>query len=230
MTENDLGFRLLSLFRYWNIIEYLFPYKYLIDSNWDDVLRDFIPKFMQAQTFLTYRICLLELITTIGDSHAFLAGINPETQKKENGKMLNDYRGTNVAPVCLDYIEDKMVVFEYLNPDFAMRSGLKKGDIVTHIDNQKVEDLLQEHLLFTPGSNLATQASRLSRNLLRTNNKFLMLQIVSNGVSKTIKLECFTTKKMPILPKRMDPKDYFKMLTPQIAYIYPGLLKGNYLP
>lgn len=30
-------YRLLDLFRYWNIIEYFYPYKYLIHQNWDDV-------------------------------------------------------------------------------------------------------------------------------------------------------------------------------------------------
>jgi len=31
--------RLLALFRYWNIVQYFFPYKYLTEKNWDEVLK-----------------------------------------------------------------------------------------------------------------------------------------------------------------------------------------------
>ena len=42
--------RLLSLFRYWNIIEYFFPYKYQIDGSWDSALNDLLPKFLEAKS------------------------------------------------------------------------------------------------------------------------------------------------------------------------------------
>lgn len=34
----DRNHRIASLFRYWNIIEYFFPYKYMTDKKWDSVL------------------------------------------------------------------------------------------------------------------------------------------------------------------------------------------------
>ena len=37
---------LLELFRYWNYVEYFFPYKYETDQNWNDVLTEMIPKFL----------------------------------------------------------------------------------------------------------------------------------------------------------------------------------------
>ena len=39
-------YRLLALFRYWNIINYFYPYKYLMDQNWDSTLVEFIPKMV----------------------------------------------------------------------------------------------------------------------------------------------------------------------------------------
>ena len=35
----DDGFRLLSLYRYWNMIHYYFPYKHLMDENWNQKLK-----------------------------------------------------------------------------------------------------------------------------------------------------------------------------------------------
>ena len=48
----DKNLRLLALYRYWNIIQYFYPYKYLTDQNWDEVLREYIPKFINAKTAL----------------------------------------------------------------------------------------------------------------------------------------------------------------------------------
>lgn len=33
MTKPDTAYRLLALFRYWNIIHFFFPYKYAINSS-----------------------------------------------------------------------------------------------------------------------------------------------------------------------------------------------------
>lgn len=38
----DYGYRLLAVFRFWNMVEYFFPTKYLIDKNWNDVLKEYI--------------------------------------------------------------------------------------------------------------------------------------------------------------------------------------------
>ena len=46
--DPDTGYRLLSLYRYWNVIQYFSPYKNLLEENWNDVLTEFLPKFIKA--------------------------------------------------------------------------------------------------------------------------------------------------------------------------------------
>lgn len=65
------AFRLLSLYRYWNIINYFYPYKYVIGQNWNNVLTEMIPQFQHAKDTIAYNIAMLELTTKINDSHAF---------------------------------------------------------------------------------------------------------------------------------------------------------------
>lgn len=48
--------RLQFLFRYWNTIQYFFPYKDLIGRDWNDVLKEFIPKFAEAKDSIEYHI------------------------------------------------------------------------------------------------------------------------------------------------------------------------------
>ncbi|MBK8829187.1 MAG: hypothetical protein IPO26_21655 [Saprospiraceae bacterium] len=54
-------FRLLTLYRYWNIIQYYFPYKNLIEEDWKNVLEEFIPKFIAAK-MKEYTLVTLEII------------------------------------------------------------------------------------------------------------------------------------------------------------------------
>ena len=39
----DAGYQLLALYRFWNIIEYWFPYRDQLDGDWDRVLAEFVP-------------------------------------------------------------------------------------------------------------------------------------------------------------------------------------------
>ena len=45
MVFPNAEYRLLALFRYWNVINYFFPYKHLIGDSWNTVLTRYIPKF-----------------------------------------------------------------------------------------------------------------------------------------------------------------------------------------
>lgn len=129
MSYPDTGYRLLSLYRYWNIIEYYFPYKYLIGEDWDNVLEEFISKFIEASDELEYQLVVLELITRINDSHAVI----------ENSKVLDNYWGINYAPVKVEFIEDKLVVTDYSNIELGEQSGLKIGDIITKVNSRTVK-------------------------------------------------------------------------------------------
>lgn len=51
----DTQYRLLFLTRFWNIINYFAPYKYLT-GNWDDVLKKFIPAIINSNDTLAYYI------------------------------------------------------------------------------------------------------------------------------------------------------------------------------
>jgi hypothetical protein len=41
LTFPDAGYQLLGLYRFWNIIEYWFPYRDQLDQEWDRVLAEF---------------------------------------------------------------------------------------------------------------------------------------------------------------------------------------------
>jgi len=56
----ELPYRLLALFRYWNIVNYFFPYRELCDQKWSTVLADMLPEFVGAENQEEYIFCLPE--------------------------------------------------------------------------------------------------------------------------------------------------------------------------
>ena len=121
-------YRLLGLFRFWNVIEYFFPYKHLIDKPWKTVLTDFIPRFQENKTQLDYEMTVAEMTARIQDSHGFVSGF----------KMLNQSLGTHAPPLRVRGIGDKLVVAGVLDETSA--NGIKVGDVIRAVDGQDTKE------------------------------------------------------------------------------------------
>src|SRR5262245_23577019 len=78
LTFPDAGYQMLGLYRFWNIIEYWFPYRDQLDQNWDAVLAEFIPRIALAKDKTAYQLEVLALIARVTDTHANLFSAPPE--------------------------------------------------------------------------------------------------------------------------------------------------------
>jgi hypothetical protein len=101
MTCPDEGFRLLALYRYWGMVQYFFPYKYLTDKNWNGVLKEYLPSFIDAEDELQYEQVAARLIAEVCDSHAGL---------EDGFDKIHISKGRWRAPVRIGLIENKWVV------------------------------------------------------------------------------------------------------------------------
>ena len=219
MKYPDVEFRILCLYRYWNIIEYFFPYKYAIGKDWDEVLYEFIPKFVNAENERDYKVVVLELLASINDTHA--------TIWPQDSALLS-YFGTNYAPLRISFINKQPVIIGYLNDFLGSRTNLKKGDIIRNINGEPVSSIVNRRLPITSGSNLPAKLNKIGRNLLRTNDSTLTLSYQSDGLIDTIKVDCFP-------PDRLDmniskDKRAYKFLTKDIGYIYLGNIESDEIP
>lgn len=156
-VATDFGFRLLALFRYWNMVEYWFPYRDVIGTPWPHVLVDFIPVFAAAESFQEYNTALARLIVTINDTHAILqTSMNP----------LPPY-GECLVPVALRFVENRATVAGYRHATKGPASGLQVGDVVVAVDGMPVERLVEEWRPYYPASNEPTRLGRMSMFVLR---------------------------------------------------------------
>lgn len=212
-------YRLLCLFRYWNIIQYYFPYKNLITESWHDILKEFIPKFLLNSNELEYKKTILELISRIQDTHASL--------KEYSSFALENSRGANYAPIEITFVENKAVVTEFFNKLLGHETGLKIGDVIDKVNNRPVKEIIGINLPFTPASNYPTKLRGISWNLLRTDDSILKITYLRDGVKKNVIIKCFSKNK--IFSGYIGPTRSFKLINSQIAYIYPELFTNDSL-
>ena len=213
----DAGFRLLSLYKYWNIIQYYFPYKNLIKEDWKEVLPEFIPKFADAKNETDYTLAALEIIARIHDTHANIWGSN---------KVLDKYFGARHVPVKLTFAENKAVVSSYINDQLGKESGLQTGDIITEINGKPVDPIVKELLKISPASNYPTQLRDIAKKLLRSNSETMNIKISRNGKTESLTVKTFEPKELNI---KKEQKDFFKMLDNQTGYFYMGSADGKKL-
>lgn len=130
MVYPSTPFRLLTLFRYWNIINYFYPSKYLIGENWDTTLKEMIPLFYNAKDTISYHLAILELVTKINDSHSYFS--TPYTFR---------HWGNKFTPFMVRIIDNKAVVTRILSDSLAKIDDIKIGDAILQID----ENLLHRY-------------------------------------------------------------------------------------
>ncbi|MDX1349611.1 MAG: hypothetical protein R3279_05155, partial [Putridiphycobacter sp.] len=118
--DNDLNweskeYRLLCLFRYWNFVEYFFPYKYQTDTDWDSVLMESIPEFLEAKTETEYHLAILSLVASVDDSHASFIT-----------KQTFNYFGNKFVPFNTSIINGKAIVTELLDEALCEENDIRK--------------------------------------------------------------------------------------------------------
>lgn len=202
----DAGFQLLTVFRFWNMIEYWFPYRDLIDENWDAVLRDSLLRVGLAQDRAAYRREVAALVARADDGHAnagYGLGIPPE--------------GDCLAPAHLRYIEGQFIV-KSLWAD--TQTDLRIGDVVIAIDGQPVKAIVDGARPYYGSSNENARLSRIARVLTRGACGDAKITVtrdtrVDLGVKR---LPVDWTKLGP--DGRNDrPGETFQWLTPKIGYL-----------
>ena len=209
----DSVLRLLALYRYWNMVHYFFPYKYLTDKNWNEVLKEYIPKFILAQTALEYQLTLLQLISEINDTHAlFLSGAG----------QIDSLRGIMYAPFRVRFIENKLVVTDYFKHELKDSAGLEIGDFITHVNGKKIEYVIDSIKSYYPASNDAARLRYVANELVRSSNNSIHIFYNSSDTIKQKELKLYKWTDLD-LSKRSNKLSFQRIMIDQdssfIGYI-----------
>jgi carboxyl-terminal processing protease len=176
----DEAHRLLALFRYWNIINYFYPHKKINAPHWNDVLGDFIPRFITAANADDYRRTFLMLTAQIKDSHSFYR------QQEWN----NAHDRMN-APFTTYYIDGKYFIGDSRYDLLMKQQDLKVGDEIVNVNSKPVKERVNELMPFTTGTNQLSVYRNIAGILFKTDtNRTMPVTIKRQGalIEKTIRL------------------------------------------
>ena len=216
LTLPDDGFRLLTLFRYWNAIQYFYPYRYLIDGDWKDVPAEFIPRLLSVEDETSYKLLVLELISRINDTHAVIG----------NDEALQRYFGRNYAPYKITFIENKAVVTDYLNPSLLPEDALEMGDVIVEVNGEKIEYIIERLSPYIPASNYDAKLKKIASLILRSNNRGIHVTVKRDGKTHSKNLSCHSPSAYSdyISSKK---RSAWRFLTRDIGYIYMASLENR---
>lgn len=212
MSYPDQGFRLLALYKFWNIVNYFYPYKDLIDTNWDDILTEYIPVFLNAKNELEYELAILQLLGEVSDSH---------TNIWAGGDKVEAWKGTYYPPVHIRFVEGQFVVSDYYNQNLENNGGvLKVGDVITRINGEDISQYVQSIKKYYPASNGQSQFRDISEDILRSQESKMQLSFKRDGVLKDTILDLYplnNINKYRLYRRHARPS--YKLLENNIGYV-----------
>jgi len=132
----NLALRLLAVFRYWNVIQYWYPYKGLIKNNWDKNLDIFLIRIGGASDENSYLREICRMIRSVQDTHAVVRSAGVE---KIKGKWQMPLHVVMIG---------KEAIIDDVDLQSVKNTALKVGDIVKKINGIPVADLIKNKSVF----------------------------------------------------------------------------------
>jgi hypothetical protein len=207
----DAGYQLLGLYRFWNVIQYWFPYRDVIGEDWTGVLREFVPRVTLARSRRDYERQLLALIARVHDTHANLwssLAVRPPV-------------GDCEIPARIRFIEGRPVVT-------AAGGSLDVGDVVTALDGIAVSKLIAEWSPYYAASNEPTRLRDIGRFMTRGACGDATVAVTRAAGEVVVK----SARVKPVArPATNDlPGDTFRKLSPDVAYLKLSSVKVADVP
>lgn len=214
MQSADAGFRLLTLFRFWNMVEYFSPYKDLTEPNWHEVLKISVPEMILSRDDKSYGLSILKMLSRVKDAHTGL-GSRP--------RGLETYYGTYRLPVQIRMVEGKAVVTKLLDGDHDV-NVLQVGDVLVSKEHKKIEEIRDSVWAYISTPNLAVSNRELAGRLMLSNSDMVHIQLIRDGHLKEVNVYA-----VPINKWKLPQEDTiaYKMLDNNILYIKHNLLTSK---
>ena len=201
----DSGYQLLTLFRWWNAMEWWSPNRYLF-PDWRHILRTYMRSMATAKSKQEFTLTIMKLIGEAHDTHANLW----------SSLSVRPPAGECSVAVALRFVGDRAVVWSVSDK----ASTLERGDVVERIDGRAVDVLVKEWSPFYADSNEAARKRDIASQM-------------TNGPCGAVKLGIRRAGAMVEVPSlRVKPNDgsrglhshdlpgdTFHLLSKDIAYL-----------
>ena len=206
----DAAHQLLALMRYWNVVNYWYPYRDVIGGAWEKVLRGNIAAFATAGTRVEYEKALAALVASTNDSHGAAFSIG----------AVRPPDGQCQIPAQIRFLDRRPFVFRTFDADGPeLRLGL--GDEIVSVNSIPVSDIVEQWSPYYPASNEAARLRDIARNLTRGPCSAVRLGVRRGNAVANLELQ-----RHPLDPelsaqirKQDFPGETFRLLVPELAYL-----------
>ena len=199
-------YRLLALFRFWNVIHYFFPYKHLTGTDWNQVLTKYIPLFEGNKNAPDYRLTAGKMVAEIHDSHGFFQA--PRLQNPPQFFM---------PPTVEAYAENQTYIRGVLDPS----SGFKPGDVVLEVDGVPISKILEKFTERVAASTHQSMMRQVHGYGIFRGEKDSKAQFKVKGIDGKIRA-INSIRNVSPTDTRYDQFDFSKRKTPSIAILPSG--------
>jgi C-terminal processing protease CtpA/Prc len=211
VQQVDAGYRLLALFRFWNIVEYWSPYRDVIGEDWSRVLREYVPKLVAATDEGAYQMEMLALIARLNDGHAQLQG---GADRRPPGRAAQ-------IPVQMRWVENRPTVTGWAQAEAGPASGLQIGDAILSVDGHAVDELMREWAPYYSASNEPYRLAKLATAIVRGPAAPCRLGVLREGRELELTVERLPLERLdePAALGHVLPGRAFRLLAPGVAYL-----------
>lgn len=210
-------YRILALFRYWNIVKYYYPY---LDNSerWNQVLSKYIPLFIAANTEKEYKEAILKLVAEIQDSHAVVA----------NTSKILHYGGSRVLLPKFIFVGDTLVVHNNRGISSDKSDELLAGDIILTINHVSVESIRKTLSPYISSSNSSSKLSRIANIISTTDSNQVHLTYIRDGKEHKVSLSTYNIDSLFKQISYNKPDTCLKIFNDSIAYLNTANVKKRY--
>jgi len=205
----DAGFQLLSLYRFWNIIEYWSPYRDVMGVDWNNILTQFIPRVALAGSAEAYQRELLAFIANAHDGHANLwtsLAVRPPVGKCQ-------------LPVEVRFAEN-LPVISGLSAAAPNDLALKIGDVITELDGAPLGKLIENWRPYYATSNDAALMRDIGHYMTRGDCGEAIIGIHRENRDFKVTVKRVTASINDYNPGKHDlPGPAFRLVSKEVAYL-----------
>ena len=203
----DAGYRLLALYRYWNMVNYFFPYKQLADTDWNTILKKHIPSILSVDDKKSYWQAVRQLIAQCDDTHGAVWSSKPATSSEY-------YR----PPFKVRFLKnDTLVVSGYWDASKIDSSGPLIGDVITHIDGKPVSYWVDSLAPHYAASNHRAKLRQLALWVCASLKPTVSFTFLSDGVQKEATISLYNIQEMAL--SFATDSICYKVLDDSIGYV-----------
>ncbi|PWB22733.1 S41 family peptidase [Flavobacterium sp. HTF] len=225
LDYTNKGNRILMLSAYWNVIEYFFPYKYIMDQPWDLSLQQILPEIADAKNEDDFYLVMRKLSTKLNDSHVEFkiygsfakTGINKNYYFPATGKI----------------IDEKLIVTEILGDSLAEADNIKIGTVITKINDKTIKEILTEKKDAICASNEAAYLDKAVIRILTSESENVKVEFLKDGNYETKSMIWFNyhdSHRNEFKKGAQKKQEKFKLLENNVGYVNMGTIQSRHIP